>query len=406
MAKVLISLIGTGRRAKGDRTNNAYETTDYMIDKKLYKNKSFTTNAIIEHYGIEKLFLIGTNQSMWDNMAEEYGASEEYFLELVEKKEQKNLIEKDLEPLGNLFEQKLGKKSQCFIIEDGENEEELWAIFDKFLEILEYIDDKDELYFDITHLFRSVSVMSFIFAEFGQIYKNYTLSGIFYGMLRTNEPSIIINVSIFFELLDWAKAIYEIENFASFDRFLQLAQGKMDKNGYNALQRTNEAFSIANLSAIHTTIKNLAKHLNYLEENDNKIIKLISPKVKEFIKQLNKNNLSEFQFAIAKFFADKNNYALAYIALTEAVITTVCEKKNLDVNDKDDREKAKDIIYEFKDFPYGSNENKFSYIYFQQINKIRNDIAHQLHTTKNPKDGIENFSKYFKESQTYLKQIF
>ncbi len=38
-------------------------------------------------------------------------------------------------------------------------------IFEKFLEILDMVNSKDELYFDITHLFRSVSVMSFIMAE-------------------------------------------------------------------------------------------------------------------------------------------------------------------------------------------------------------------------------------------------
>jgi len=406
MSKILISLIGTGKKAKGDDKNNQYTTTDYLVEGKLYEEKTFTTNAIIEHYDIDKLFLIGTNQSMWDNMAEVYGADEGYILELLDKKESNNLTEQDLEPLNNLFEQKLGGKSKCFIIKDGENEDELWAIFDKFLEILEYIDNKDELYFDITHLFRSVSVMSFIFAEFGRIYKQYNLNGIFYGMLRANQPSLIINVSIFFELLEWARAIEEIENFASFNRFLQLADNKLNQRGYDSLTRTNEAFSVANLTAVHKSVKNLANHLSYLEDNDNKIIKLISPKVKQFIKQLNKNTLSEFQFAISNFFATKNNYAIAYIALTEAIVTAICEKKGLDIQLKDDREKAKDILYNFRSFSYGSSEKKFGEMYFKQINRIRNDIAHQLQTNKNPKDSIKNFQKYFQESRAYLKELF
>ncbi len=238
MAKILISLIGTGKYAKGDEENNRYETTDYIIEDKLYKNKSFTTNAIIEHCKIDKLFLIGTNQSMWDNMADVYGADEEYILGLLEKKESNSLKEDNLEKLNKLFEAKLGSKSKCFIIKDGENENELWTIFEKFLEILEYIEDEDELYFDVTHLFRSVSIMSFIFAEFGIIYKNYNLKGIFYGMLRKNEPSLIINVNVFFELLEWARAIEEIENFTSFDRFLALSKNKLN-NSYNVLKGHN-----------------------------------------------------------------------------------------------------------------------------------------------------------------------
>ena len=81
---------------------------------------------------------------------------------------------------------------------------------EKFLEILDNIEDNDEVYFDITHLFRSVSVMSFIMAEFGKTYKNFKLAGIYYGMLKKDEPSLIIDISMFFDLLEWAKAIEEI----------------------------------------------------------------------------------------------------------------------------------------------------------------------------------------------------
>ena len=37
MAKILISLLGTGRQAKGDNESNEYERTDYILDGKLYK---------------------------------------------------------------------------------------------------------------------------------------------------------------------------------------------------------------------------------------------------------------------------------------------------------------------------------------------------------------------------------
>ena len=52
MAKILISLLGTGRIAKGDNEKNIYETTDYLLDGKLYKNLTFTSVAIMEYYKI------------------------------------------------------------------------------------------------------------------------------------------------------------------------------------------------------------------------------------------------------------------------------------------------------------------------------------------------------------------
>ena len=77
MAKVLITLLGTGRQAK-DEESSKYEVTDYKIENKVYKNLTFLSNAIIQHKNIEKVFFIGTNKSMWDNIAETFKSDDDY----------------------------------------------------------------------------------------------------------------------------------------------------------------------------------------------------------------------------------------------------------------------------------------------------------------------------------------
>jgi len=77
MAKVLITLLGTGRQAK-DEESSKYEVTDYKIENKVYKNLTFLSNAIIQHKNIEKVFFIGTNKSMWDNIAETFKSDNDY----------------------------------------------------------------------------------------------------------------------------------------------------------------------------------------------------------------------------------------------------------------------------------------------------------------------------------------
>ena len=405
MAKVLITLLGTGRQAK-DEESSKYEVTDYKIENKVYKNLTFLSNAIIQHKNIEKVFFIGTNKSMWDNIAETFKSDDDYIMSILEKKETNSLVEEDLIPLNNLIDEKLNSKnSKCFIVKDGENEEELWHIFEKFIEILDLIDEKDEVYFDITHLFRSLSVMSFVMAEFGQISKNIQIKGLYYGMFKKNEPSLIIDMSMFFELLEWSKAIEEMEKFASLNRLVNLSNTKIAKNGFNALINMEQAFDIANMTAIFKSINRLKNHLNYFSENENKIIRLIAPRIEKFITKLSKNRLSDFQFELASFFAEKHYHSIAYIALAEAVVTKVCEKRDLNTNDKNDREQAKNILYKYKSYPFNSIERKFWEIYFKQINRIRNNIAHQLETTKQPKDDISNFKKYFDESRKYLKEL-
>lgn len=409
MAKVLISLLGTGRQASGDDVNNRYETTDYIIDGKIYKNLAFVSDAIIQHFNIDRVYFIGTNKSMWDNLIERFNGDEEYMLEILEKKE-KNLQESDLEKLNRLIDESLkGKGSKCYLIKDGENEEELWQIFEKFLDILKSIDEKDEVYFDVTHLFRSVSLMSFIIAEFGQIAFDMKIGGMFYGMLKKNEPSKLIDVKMFFEFLEWAKAFEELDKFASLDRLVKLSTGKLPKNAFGVISGMKEAFNIANMSAIYKEIQRLKTHLKYFEENENKIIKLFSPRLQEFIKNFDKKSLGDFQFALAEFFAERNNSALAYIALAEAIVTKIGEKKGLNENEltsKEEREIIKKEIFRSKkDYPYSHPKRKFAEL-FIKVNNIRNNIAHQLENSKNAKHDIENLPHYIAKAKKYIKEIF
>ena len=407
MAKILISLLGTGQIEKNNTNKNEYKGTDYIIEETTYLDEKFVSSPLVKHYKIDKLFLVGTDQSMWDMVAESFKAEENYQFEIIEKKDNNTLREDSLIRLNEIIDKTLKNSgSKCFIVKDGENQEELWSIFEKFLEILDAIDEDDEVYFDITHLFRSLSVMSFVMSEFGKTYKNFKIAGVFYGMLKKGEPSVIVDLSIFFELLEWAKAIEELENFASLNRLVKLAKSSVDKNGYQSLKSLKAAFNIANMTAIYYAIQSLTKQLTHFDQSKNKIINLISPRLKRFIKRFDTNKQSDFQYELASFFAEKNFYSLAYIALAEAIVTDICERLKRDVNNKNDRDSIKSIINEGFNAGYDSSRYKFAVIFTKQINKIRNDIAHQRETTKNPQDDIKNFFKYFQKSKKYIKDIY
>jgi CRISPR-associated DxTHG motif protein len=61
-------------------------------------------------------------------------------------------------------------------IPDGHSEEDLWTIFD---EITKFLDEGDELIFDITHSFRTVPLLSFLAANYLQTAKNVKIKGIY-----------------------------------------------------------------------------------------------------------------------------------------------------------------------------------------------------------------------------------
>ena len=69
MPKVLISSIGIGNREKG------YQKTNYRIGNKVYEQEAFIANVLVHHENIDKLFLIGTRDSIWELVCEKFGGS-------------------------------------------------------------------------------------------------------------------------------------------------------------------------------------------------------------------------------------------------------------------------------------------------------------------------------------------
>ena len=86
MSKVLIAGIGGGK----NKQNGKYNIANYQIENNIYRDRSFITSALEEHYHIDKTIFIGTTGSMWDNLYEFYcdrynkEYDENYHIELME----------------------------------------------------------------------------------------------------------------------------------------------------------------------------------------------------------------------------------------------------------------------------------------------------------------------------------
>ena len=65
-----------------------------------------------------------------------------------------------------------------FPIHEGYSEDEIWSIFRKVYEKLDY---RDEIFLDITHGFRSLPMLSMVLLEYAKTLKRITVSKIFYG---------------------------------------------------------------------------------------------------------------------------------------------------------------------------------------------------------------------------------
>lgn len=405
MAKLLISLLGTGKSAKGDTRQNNYETTDYLLENHLYENQSFVAAAILEHFGIERLYLVGTSASMWDNVAEHFG-DEELALALFECKSDEGIKAQDLAPLEQLIDQRLASSgSRCHLIEDGESEAQLWGNFGHFMELFEQVREGDSLYLDVTHLFRSASMMAFIMMELARTYKELEIGGIFYGLLKKEEPSVIVDMRLFFELMEWARAIKALKSYGSPQPLLKMVPKIADEETTRAFRDFAEALMVSDVAAISGAIKRIKGKLELFDVIGHHLVDIVSSELRAFVGRFDgkSERLGLFQFELSRFYLETQNYPMFYLTLTEAIVSRTCEREGLGVESKEGREEAKGLLVHSK----GGGLEKIGKLY-KKINDIRKNIAHKTaNETKypraTPKDIVANASEYLEKVTFYFK---
>ncbi len=406
MSKILITSLGTGVKVKEE---SGYRLAKYEIDGKLYEEK-IIAKALYSHVKFDKIFMIGTSKSMWDAVYEAFGGKdEEMQLELYDKQKRGEIVENNLNLITSLWKDDFGMaESKTFIVNYGLNDKQLWNNFEIYLNIAEYIEDGDEIYLDITHSFRSLAIMSYIMLDFvkSMQQKEFTVKAIYYGMFEyIHEPSNtenitpVINLKILFEISGWIKAISAFKNYG---RVELVAENFREKYGTKNeitkyFDRFSEGISIANLAAIKSYVDRVKNKLSIFDEINFPIMKLVSKDLIDFIKRMDKKNLSDFQLEMAKWFCENKNYAMSYIALAESVVSMVCEREGVGLESEKDRDKAKQYLHNRKE--YKSLLSKY-----KTPNRVRNNIAHQLSERKGSAiSDIENLEKRIKAIEKEFK---
>jgi len=409
MAKVLISSVGTGFKAKDSKSE--YESTIYTIDGKDYENKQLVSKVIVEHFDIEKIIFIGTKKSRWDNYCYYFNEMDETYETLEKKIDNSSLEEKDLDVLEQVVRKshKNIKEVHSFLIDYKENnQEEMWGNFYKLQQIENYLEKGDEVYLDMTHGFRYMPILNMLVLEFLSLEKEniFELKAILYGMLATTpQKSNIVDMKIFFDLLKWIRAINMFKHNSNADQLINLLK-ESDFEDKEVLTKTfsnfNNSLHIANMASIKQFITGAKSKIQKMKNSKNNIISFVYPQLEQIISRLDRDKLSHFQYELASWLYENKNYALSYMALAEAIVSKTCELKGLDTSSQDDRNQAKRRI----DAPYnkyynetiGTEKNKNA-----NISDIRNNIAHQLRDRKNMvNQDIQSLEKFLITFKDYI----
>ncbi len=187
---------------------------------------------------------------------------------------------------------------------------------------------------------------------------------------------------------DWILGANQLVTTNNGEKIVGLLK-KKDEKLMKLIKSFSNAMSINYMTEIYNILEDVN---NYDLSNISMPEKLIVSKVLLEFKGHFKNvkEQSSFQFKLAQWFYLKKNYSSAYIALSESIVTMVCESNNLNIVSKDERDKAKYIIKSQLDF-----KNRYS-----TISNIRNNIAHSIKGRSMP---VENDIKSFNEHIQYFK---
>lgn len=430
MSKVLISFLGTGRIKEGV-SKRVYENTKYRIEEQEY-DYSFVSVALRQHFNIDRLILIGTPHSMWEEVYRTYAGEDDVWLEIGEHCSKSN-YESSLEiPHKDRIENAMGNGSKVVAIKYGLNLEEIQANSEIILGLGESLNQGDELYVDITHSFRSLPlfVMNLLIYLRDVSPKKIKISGIYYGMLEASRElkyAPVVNLSEVMNINSWISGAYSFMEFG---------------NAYKIASLIDNQSTISEPKKISTPLLGFteAKNLNHLSGLENQVRKMqilknteglptiakmvIDPVVGAFLKSVKLNEgkfkHSDFQYQLAIWQYNNHNYAAAYISLNEAILTRACELCEFDSSDFYERENMKVVFRWAKGVPGMEAELKelalLEYVQsfvnrstmkyyadlYQKVAKNRNAIAHSI------KDGngcvVNTVKNMIRDLNTFIQQ--
>lgn len=335
--KVFISILGTGY----------YEPTSYFFnnDQKLCFTTRFIQEAAIKYFCSDwseedKICIFLTDKSRktnWKSPAHESISYKESYEGL-----------RDIILSGLTKAEVIDDERIC--IPNGNSEAEVWEIFQKIYNIIE---NDDEVYFDITHAFRSLPMLVIVLINYTKFLKNIRLKSITYGNHQAEENgySPVLDLTVFSEIQDWTNAVNEFVKSGKSTQLNEIIYSKSlvskgaEKQFLQKFSKSLKELTIQ-ISTVRgkeiysgETIKKLTNDINALQKKNtisilNPIIYKLKNKISDFHPDYNKEN-----GAIAiKWCIEHGLLQQAYTLSQEHIISLLCDYFKLSYTKKEDRE--------------------------------------------------------------------
>ena len=423
--RVLITSIGGGNieTSEGKMELKKYHNTVYNINNKKYEITTYMPKVVEEEFEVDKTIIIGTTGTMWDNVYSQYcikngkEIDETYVKNLrdIERESDKNTPIEDLNI--NKFNEEFGNSVKGIVIKYGLNREEIFENFNSIIQLEEEFNDKDEyeVILDITHSFRSTAFWMFLVMTYltDVSNKNIKIIEVTYGMFEAkkeeSDPSPIILLNSFLEILNWIKGASELKQYGNSYYILENLKGNKDIP--KEIEKELENFSNAmNMNYVGSLLESLDKLADL--EKDKKLDSIVGP-AKHIIPDVLRKFIYDFdiresndnrrkyllQATLAKWHFEQKRYAMAAININESLANYVANSLNLREEDStkfDPNSEAKNWLRDLYNLDnINDTYKKYAEVY-HHTRRIRNEIAHSLGNEIKILDDIKLLGEFSK----------
>ena len=345
--KVFISFLGT----------TPYLNCNYVLDNKQVDDVRYIQEALLRLYATEwseqdEVLIFITDDARTKNWDDNPNAEEP-------KREGLN------SRLNKLKANGFKPSIRAVHIDDAGSEAEIWNIFTT---VYSQLQEGDQIYFDVTHAFRSIPMFAMVLFNYAKFLKKTSLKAIHYGAFeklgnfqavqqmplgQRNAP--VVDLTSFATLMEWNSAADRFINYGDANEISRLAAEHVIP-----IKKESQGADI-NAGAISALGRYLPKHVQdirtcrsfQLMNGDNArivgdsinnikdtLIKPFDPIfsiIRDEIKPFLVTEKIEKLFAAVQWCIDKDHVQQGITLLNELVVTIICNARQLDFDDIEKR---------------------------------------------------------------------
>lgn len=403
MAHILISMLG---KVKNPKFPNYLEANYVFPDGSEQKSRFFGL-TLCNHIQPDKLVILGTSGSMWDNLLLETSLGkredlDDEILKLAEAAQDDRVQQATLDQLAVHLSEDLGIPCELRLIPYGRTEAEQTETLNI---MVERFAEHDQASLDVTHGLRHLPMLMQQSALLLQTLKQVNISGIYYGALdlTQNAATPVMSLDGLLRIHQWTEALTHYDKSGNYDVFADLlVHSGLPDELVDHLQDASFYEQTNNISLARGKLKKFVKGLKEHRRACNPQAQLFFPALEARFSWINGDKLYQRQTQVAWTALNNNNYIRASIYGFEAFITRHVQERGGNPDRYESRHHAKSDFEKLKEKSNKTSAEKQLWDDYRLLREIRNQFAHST-TADASKETLNAISNRAELKQTLTK---